>query len=88
MLQRASKPSLGLHRQMACNHSQCKAKKERKTESERKRGRKEKSRTRRERGRKNKNKKTKTRGEKLITITSKGNIYENQFAVFQEKSRH
>ena len=56
MLQRASKPSLGLHRQMACNHSQCKAKR-----TERKRERKKQS-----MGERN-NK----RGEKLITITNK-----------------
>ena len=67
MLQRASKPSLGLHRQMACNHSQCKARRtERKKEKE-------------SMGEKIKKKQ---RGEKLITITNKEIYTENQFAVF------
>lgn len=71
MLQIASKPSLGLHRQMACNHSQSKARM-----TERKKERKKKR-----MGERN----NKKRGEKLITITNKEIYTENQFAVFPEK---
>lgn len=71
MLQRASKPSLGLHRQMACNHSQCKA---RRTEGEKEREKEEKA-----------WEEKKTRGEKLITITNK-EIYGKSVGCFSQGS--